>query len=88
MLKYHLILQIAFNEGLESLFLTCFPSIQSVAMSAAPSMTSIKGAAGSIFSKLKDTTKNVVASVQQSMTTRELGRGTPYCVKPWFCRPK
>ena len=34
----------------------------------------LKGAAGSIFSRLKDTTKSVVQSVQQSMTSRDLGK--------------
>jgi len=49
------------------------PDEQPAASSAnSANMSALKGAAGSIFSRLKDTTKNVVASVQQSMATREL----------------
>ena len=43
-------------------------------VAGAANITALKGAAGSIFSKLKDTTKHVVASVQQTINPRELGR--------------
>jgi hypothetical protein len=36
-------------------------------------MNALRGAAGNLFTKLKDTTKTVVATVQQTMTTKELG---------------
>ena len=50
-------------------------------------MTALKGAAGSIFSKLKDTTKHVVASVQQSINPRELGRVNSLQNSIFTCRP-
>jgi hypothetical protein len=40
---------------------------------AATNMNALRGAAGNLFTKLKDTTKTVVATVQQTMTTKELG---------------
>jgi hypothetical protein len=39
-------------------------------------MNALRGAAGNLFTKLKDTTKTVVATVQQTMTTKELGTFT------------
>jgi len=47
-------------------------SNQLSAAAASSTAASIKGAAGSIFSKLKDTTKSVVQSVQQSMAGKDL----------------
>ncbi|XP_023343351.1 cyclin-G-associated kinase [Eurytemora carolleeae] len=41
-------------------------------VAGAANITALKGAAGSIFSRLKDTTKHVVASVQQTISPREL----------------
>jgi hypothetical protein len=43
---------------------------------AAANMNALRGAAGTLFSRIKDTTKTVVATVQQTMTTKELGTGT------------
>ena len=49
-------------------------------------MNALRGAAGNLFTKLKDTTKTVVATVQQTMTTKELGTFIFQCHNKSFYR--
>ena len=50
------------------------PSSSQASAGGSTTAAALKGAAGSIFSRLKDTTKSVVQSVQQSMASRDLGK--------------